>query len=447
MAAPALTPPLARVDFLKVEPRRADGATLACLFVVALLVIPSRMVLRGVPLALSPASVIAMLVGIVWFCAHFTTTLGVTKGPNVVRTGLFVYGAAILVTYGVSTYGYLPADELSLADHSIVLMIAILGLALGVCDGIRSADRIDFVLKAVVVCGAISGVVGICQFLLKVDATQYLRLPILRYESTETLGTIERGGMRRVGGTAGHPIEFGVVSAMILPFAAHYAFQAKERAQPALRWWICTALIATGMMFSSSRSAMVSLAGVAVVLFIGWPNKRRLRALLVGVIFLAAMKVAVPGLIGNLVGLFANAGRDDSVKYRTHDYPIAAAEIARHLWFGRGYGTWYAPKHQVFDNQYILTAVEGGVLGIAAFALIFLVGIWAAVRFRYLSTDPSRRDLGLTIAAALVVPLLGSATFDLVSFKTGEGLSFLLIGVAGAMLRITKAERAGPGRV
>jgi hypothetical protein len=438
----AFSPPSVRFNFIENPPRRADGATLCCLFAVVLLVIPSRMVLRGVPLALTPASVIAMLVGIVWFCAQFTNTLGAAKGPNIARTGLFLYGGAILMTYGYSTFGYLPADELSLADHSIVLMIASLGLALGACDGIRSADRVDLVVKAIVVCGAISGAVGICQFLLKFDPTTYFKLPMLRYESTETLGAIERGGLRRVGGTMGHPIEFGVVSSMILPFAAHMAFQAKERGEKALRWWICTALIATGMMFSVSRSAMVGLAAITVVLFIGWPGRRRAYALLVGVIFLGVMKVAVPGLLGNIINLFANAGNDNSVKYRTHDYPVAGAEIMRHLWFGRGYGTWYAPKHQVFDNQYLLTSVEGGVIGMTAFVLIFLFGILAAIRFRYLATDPSRRDLGLTIAAALVVPLLGSATFDLASFKTAEGLSFLLIGLAGAGLRITKEERA-----
>jgi O-Antigen ligase len=442
MTARALTP-VARADFLSVQPRRADGATLCCLFAVVLLVIPSRMVLRGIPFALTPASVIAMLVGFVWFCAQFTRTLGASKGPNAVRTGLFIFGAAIFITYGVSTFGYLPADELGLADHAFVLMVAILGLALGACDGISSAHRVDLVVKAIVVCGAISGTVGICQFLLKFDPTSF-KLPMLRYESTETLGTIERGGLLRVGGTMGHPIEFGVVSSMILPFAAHLAFQARERRQPALRWWVCTALIAIGMMFSASRSAMVGLGAVTLVLFIGWPRRRKAYALLTGAIFLVAMKIAVPGLIGNIINLFANAGKDDSVKYRTHDYPVATAEIGRHLWFGRGYGTWYAPKHMVFDNQYLLTAVEGGVLGVVAFVLIFLVGIMAAVRFRYLATDPSRRDLGLTIAAALVVPLLGSATFDLASFKTAEGLSFLLIGLAGALLRITKAERPGP---
>src|SRR5207244_495527 len=129
-----------------------------------------------------------------------------------------------------------------------------------------------------------------------------------------------------------------------------------------------------------------------------------------------------------------------SVKWRTHDYDIAAAEIGRHLWFGHGYGTWYAPKHIVFDNQYILGMVEGGVIGTAAFAIAFFCGLFAAVRARYLSADPARRDLGLTIAASLVVPLIGCATFDLASFKTAEGLSFLLIGAAGCLLRTARTE-------
>jgi O-antigen ligase len=241
----------------------------------------------------------------------------------------------------------------------------------------------------------------------------------------------------------GHPIEFGVVCSMLLPLASHYLFQARARGEKVLRWWICVALIASGLMFSVSRSAVLGLAAAGVVLFIGWPNRRRLRVLGAAVVFLGVMKVAVPGLLGTFYELFANAGNDSSVQWRTHDYPIATAEILRHLWFGHGYGTWYAPKHIVFDNQYILTMVEGGIIGMAAFVIVFFAGLYTSVRARYLTADANRRDLGLSIAASLVVPLVGAATFDLASFKTGEGLSFLLVGAAGAMLRITKTTEGG----
>src|SRR5690606_6052207 len=90
---------------------------------------------------------------------------------------------------------------------------------------------------------------------------------------------------------------------------------------------------------------------------------------------------------------------------------------------------------QIFDNQYILSMVETGLIGTVAFAALFLVAGYAALRSRFLSADPVTRDLGLTIAACLVLPLVGSFTFDLLSFHTVTGISFLLVGAAGALLR------------
>jgi hypothetical protein len=429
-------------DFLGTQTRyrqRADGATLCVFFVVALMIVPARMVFKGIPLSLTPANVMALGIGMCWLAAHFTTTLGIAKGRSPVRTALFLYVTALLCTFGYSTFGYLPSDELNLSDHAAVLIIALVVLALGMCDGVRGLDRIDFVLKAVVVAGALVSIVGIFQFLVDVDLTKYLQFPGLRYTSEDGFITV-RNGMRRVAGTTGHPIEFGVLCSMVLPIAAHYGFHAPPKAR--LRWWTCAALLATGLMFSISRSAVLGFLAVGVVLLIGWPAKRRLQAIGVACGFLVVIKFVSPGLLGTFYGLFANSGNDDSVRYRTHDYAVAAEEIARHMWLGRGVGTWYAPKHQVFDNQYILTAVESGLVGIAVFAGLFLTAIYSAVRARYLSVDDAPRDLGLTLAACLVVPLAGSATFDLLSFATVTGLTFLLIGTTGALLRTAEESRA-----
>src|SRR5437870_2797086 len=94
---------LERANFLGRERQRADGATLGVLFAVALLVIPARLVFRVLPLALTPANLVAMVAGLTWLCAQFTTTLGVAKGRNPVRTGMFVYIGAVLATYGYAT--------------------------------------------------------------------------------------------------------------------------------------------------------------------------------------------------------------------------------------------------------------------------------------------------------------------------------------------------------
>ncbi|MFF5210354.1 O-antigen ligase family protein [Streptosporangium sp. NPDC000396] len=416
--------------------QRADGATLVCFFVLALMIVPARLVFRGLPLSITPANFLALLATLCWLCAHFTLTLGMAKGRTPVRTALFVFLTAMVATFGYATYGYLPSDELKLADHALILLVANAGLALMVCDGVRGVERLDFVLQTVVVAGAIIAVIGACQFLLDLDLTRYLELPGLRYTSED--GFIgARSDFRRVAATTGHPIEFGVVCAMLLPIAVHYGFQARERGQAALRWWVCSGLIGMGLMFSVSRSAVLSLVGVGGVMFLGWPARRRIQAIVVTIVFLVLMRLTVPGLISAFYNLFANAGTDDSVRYRTHDYEVAAYEIAKHLWLGRGAGTWYAPKHQVFDNQYLLSSVETGLIGIATIIAMFACGIYSALRARHMSTDPGTRDLGLTLAACLVVPLIGAATFDLLSFATITGLSFLLIGAAGSLLRST----------
>lgn len=421
--------------------RRADGATLVVLFVVLQLVIPARLVISRLPLSLSPASVVALLIGLCWLCAHFTNTLGIAKGRNPIRTMLFLYICSVLATYGLATYGYLPADELGLADHSLVLAFVSVGMALGVCDGVRGRDRLDFVLKTVVTAGAAVAVVGILQFLFDLDLTQYVKVPGLR--STEDVGfVLDRSARRRVAATTGHPIEFGVMCAMLLPLAIHIAIKTGGQAQSRRRWWVCTGLIAAGLMFSISRSAILSAAGAGAVLFLGWSARRRVQGVVAVVGFLALIKVIAPGLLGSIYSLFANMGSDDSIRYRTHDYATAYAEISKHLWLGRGLGTWYAPKHQVFDNQYLLSLVEVGIIGLVAFMGIFLAGIYAGLRARFMSSDPADRDLGLTLVAILVVPIVACATFDFASFKTVTALAFLIAGAAGSLLRTTSSDHA-----
>lgn len=432
------------LDPVRAPSARADGATVGALFVVALLVIPARAVLRGLPLSMTPAELLGLGMGLWWLVAQLTTTLGAAKGRTPVRSAVFGYATAVLVTYGAATHGHLPVDELSQADHALVLAMAYFGVTVLICDGVRTRQRLDLVLKTVVVTGAVVAVVGAFQFVLAVDLTQYLVLPGLRF-GAEYDFVLERESFRRVAATLGHPIEFGVVSSMILPLAVHYGSQARKLGLPAGRWWCCTAMIAAGLMFSVSRSAMLGVLGAGFVLFLGWSGTMRARALAAVAVFLVAVKVMIPGLLGTFFGLFANFGSDDSVRWRTHDYSAAATEIGRNPLFGRGLGTWYAPKHQVFDNQYLHTLVETGVVGLAMFVLTFGCAIYSGVKARGLARDSRTRDLGLTLAACLVVPLIGSATFDLMSFHAAVGLSFLLAGAAGALLRITRDTEAAPG--
>ncbi|MEV0623164.1 O-antigen ligase family protein [Nonomuraea sp. NPDC050404] len=416
------------------EVRSADGATLCAIFVAVLILVPARQVIGGLPFDLTYAEAVGLVAAVWWCCAHLTSTLGAAKGPNLVRYGIYFYVITYLVTYAYTTAGYLPAHELALSDHVLVITVGVVGMALLAVDGVSGRDRLDLVLKTLVVAGAIMGVIGGLQFLLSFDLTQYLQVPGARLRSMEET-ILQRNGVNRVASTATHPIEFGVVSAMILPLALHYAFDAWERRTPALRWWILCALVACGMAFSASRSTVLGLVASGMILLAGWNKARRLRAGAGLIGFLVLLRLFVPGLLGAIFGLFSNLDNDESLRWRTNDYSSALAEFAQHPWFGRGNGTWFPPHHPVFDNQYLLTAVQGGIFGLLGFVGLFLIGMFAALRARRISTDARTKDLGLTLAAALAVPLLGCATFDLNSFSTANSLAFLLIGLAGALLR------------
>ncbi|MBE3012341.1 O-antigen ligase family protein [Microbispora sp. NEAU-D428] len=425
----------------------ADSATLAVVAIVALLCVPARMILRGLPLSVTPADVVGLALGLFWLFAQSTTTLGAAKGRNPARTGLFLYLAASLAVYGHAAFGYLEKDELNLMDHALVVLVGGIGLGLAVCDGIASRRRLDLVMRGMVVTGVVVSIVGGFQSILEFDLTAYMALPFLQANGVEGItNVLARDDLNRVAATLGHPIEFAVVSAMILPVAVHYAVHARDRGSSPLRWWFCTAMIAMGLVYSVSRTGVIAVATVGVVLMAGWPARRRLRALGVVFGFLVVVQIVMPGVLGTFYRLFAGFGSDDSIRYRVHDYPNALEEFLRHPWLGRGLATWYAPKHQVFDNQYLLTLVESGIVGVLAFLALVGTGVYAAQRARHLTSDPVLRDLALSMTAPLLVPVVCSITFDQLSYPAATGLMFLQAGAAGALLRVVRKENAAAGK-
>src|SRR5690606_38238453 len=240
-------------------PGRADGATVAAVFAVVLLVVPARPGLKYLPLSLTPANVVSLGAALLWLCAQLTLALGAAKGRNPVRTALFAYFTAMLATYGFATAGPMESDELNLADHSFVLVVAIVGLALTVCDGVRGLRRLDFVLKALVVAGAVIAVVGALQFLVSVDLTRFMELPILRYTNEGDPYVMHRAGPRLLRAATGSMVDVVVSWAMLWPFGGHYGVRVRALGEPSLRWWLCALVFGCGLMFSVSRSALLSL--------------------------------------------------------------------------------------------------------------------------------------------------------------------------------------------
>lgn len=425
-----------RVDELLRQRRPADAATLGAVYVVVLAFVPAGLVFSGLPLKITPATVIGLGLAVCWLCAQMTTTLGMAKGSNPVRTAVFLFAASLVASYAFAMVD-LPRDEVRLADQRVVVTVALVGVALVVCDGVRTRGRLDLLLQVVVIACTFVAVVGIFQFVLDLDLTKYLSPPGLTTIADDA-AISQRSDFRRVAGTTAHPIEFGVLCAMALPLALHYGFRARERRERSVPWWICTFLVTGGLLFSISRSAVLGLLCVGLILFVSWSKRRRLRALVVVAAFLVLTRAAFPGLLGTLTGLFTNFSSDTSVAYRTHDYPVAAQQIAQSPVFGRGFGTFYTPKYLVFDNQYLGTLVEGGTVGLIAIVGLFVTAIWAALRSAVRTLDREHRDLSVALLACVSVPTVGCITFDLFSFKTVSGVLFVVLGSIACAYRLSR---------
>ncbi|MGM1065342.1 O-antigen ligase family protein, partial [Saccharothrix sp. Mg75] len=423
--------------------QRADGATLVCLYLLALLVVPARLVLSFVPMTLPPALVVALLLGVLWLSAQMVDTLGMGKGRNALRTAVAVYLAMHLATYAVATRRWMPTDELTVADSSMVRIVATISVAIFACDAIRTRERLDRVLKLVLACSGMIAFVGLVQFGAGVDLASYVGLPGLRVQENAYSAMESRSIFRRPTGTTNHPIEFGLVCAMAVPLGVHYVFHARDQGEPQLRWWFCLALVGLGALTALSRTAILGMAVSGIVLVATLPRERKMTVAVLGLGFFLGASLVVPGLFGTLRGMFANIEDDPSVKARTADYEAAADQIDLHPLLGRGFGTFLPTKYTILDNQFLLTIIENGYLGLFALIGMFLAACYAAVRTRYLTRDDGLRGLASCLLAAVLVGGIASVTFDLLSFGVATGMVFTMIGLSGAALRIAQAERAG----
>jgi O-antigen ligase len=321
----------------------------------------------------------------------------------------------------------------------LIVLLAYAGVALLASDVLdrRGLERLVTVL---VVLGAIVAVVGILQFTTGINIIGYYSVLPGLTENTEFTAVAQRSAFRRVNGTTSHPIEFSITLCMVLPLAIHRAFC--DGVAHRRRQWLAPGLIAAAIPMTLSRSGTLALAVVALVLAAGWRPAQLRRALLVAPLFVIALRLLVPGLLGTVLSLFSNVENDPSIQGRTEDYAAVRGYISSAPWLGRGFGTFVPSQYQLLDNQYLGQLIETGVVGLTALLLLFVVGVSLARGARLRAHDVRTRDLGQALAASLCVPAVSFATFDGFAFPIVSGLTFLLLGCAGALWRST----GGPSR-
>lgn len=413
---------------------RVDGRMLVLAYVALLFAVPARLVVGQLGAIGSPALLVG-LVAVWWVLVESATGESGRRGVTPLEVALGVFACAMTLGYATAQMRTLSVLEMGGANRTGFAYASLLGIAL-LTSRAFDGTSIERFARWLVIGGAAIAAVGAVQFLTGYDPVAGLTLPGLR--ANGSLDVIEgRSLFERVAATASHPIEFGVVLAVLFPLALHFALEGWHRDDPAGRVtrWLPVVLLGMAIPFSVSRSAVIGIGAATIVMVPVWSWRRRANALAATAVFLVLMRGAVPGLIGTLRSLFLGASDDLSVQGRTQDVEHVRAFFLDAPVFGRGLGTLVPEEYFFLDNQLFGTLVETGVIGAVSLVMLLAVGVVSLLRCARRTSDGRDASLIRALAGAILAASVSLATFDGLGFRMFAGLLFLLLGAASSVWR------------
>lgn len=425
-------------------------------YTALLLCVPTRLIVGPIGAPGTPANLLA-IVGLLWWTCAVLGGLGTVRGLTPVRVAFATFAAACLVSYASGhLHGWSqPADihqrtdrlwesadvaqvtdvVSSASDRGLLALAGWAGVLLVTSEGIRTWAQLEKLVDWIVRLATIVGAMAVAQYFTGVNMAAYLHIPGL-VGLIDFGNALSRSDLNRVVATSSHPIELGVVMAALLPLAMHRALREPRRLTP----WISVALVGVAALMSVSRSAVVVLGVAFVVLVVGWPMKIRIIAAVAAVPLALGLRAALPGLLGTIRSLFTGLEGDPSVAGRTDDYPLVFRLIEMRPLHGQGLYTFVPMVYRTVDNQLLVMLLEVGVLGTAAFALLFVTSQVAAWAPRRLRLDHQKQQLGFAVSASLLGIVTSFVTFDALSFRQVAGLTFLFMGLAGAVHNLARVS-------
>jgi O-antigen ligase len=425
--------------------RRRQGGSHAVkllqVMALTLMIFPSNAVIHAVGGAGYVAALVSYLILILYVGYSLAGLHNPLQYHTPIRTALCAMWMATMASYLLMDRDLLNQTQLTGADRWLLQLAGVTGVVLVASECLRSFEDIRRVMRALVWGMAFCGLVAAMQFFLHTDITPYLRkLPGFSLNAAAGIYGIEsRGGVARVAGTGIDPIEMGVVAGMIFPIALYLAMYDRHRSL--ISRWLPVALIAVAIPTSVSRSAILAVVISVGTLLISLQPGRRMALMSAIPVGLAVFFVGAHHLIGTIESYFLAGSNDNSIQHRLNNYPYVESLVRMHPWFGQGGGTYYfTTQVNIFDNQYLTTVVELGLVGIVVLAFYLLWPAIAALSARRLALTDSTKQLCAVLAGAELAAVICSGTFDSLSFPLFVNVQALVAGLIGAAWLLVRAD-------
>lgn len=421
--------------------REIDAVAMLTVYLVLLLAIPSGLTISVLGSLGRPSLMWGLVLMAWWIVSRLqsrTTAEAAVSQP--VRFAVVAFLVIVLVSYAAAILRGQPDDQLSPALTAIVRLVSWMGVLLVVIDGIRTMKDLTTMVRRIGVGAGLLAALGLLQFLTGQALVDFFAsIPGLSMAG----GLGERAGVIRSSGTAIHPLEYATALNAALPLVIAGAISGgfrRRRSRRALWWWLPVALISISSLVAVSRSAIIGLIFAIVLMIPAIPRRYLPVTLGIGFVIAFVVFAATPGLLTTTIELFTGVASDPSTLSRTTALERVPEFMAVSPLIGSGFGL-FLPRYYIFDNQWVLIAIELGVFGLVAFAGIFATAIWSALLAKR-SGEPGARLLGHTLAVSMITVAILFAFFDGLSFPIAGGMLFLLAGLCGSVGAITRPEPA-----
>jgi polysaccharide biosynthesis protein PslJ len=429
--------------------------TLLAYIIVVLLFIPIRRftIGGGLPIALEPYRLLVVLVILAWF-------LAVLADPKVRwrKTGFegpiiaFAVAAAASVALNI---GWISGTGITgPVFKQVSIFASFLLLTCFVASAITTRRQLDRIVALLVIGGAIVAVASLVEWRTSQNLFNNMDryIPVLRLDPTRILADDARGGRVRAYGSAEHPIALGAMLVLLLPLAV-YLF--RRNRQPL--WLGAVALLTFGALATGSRTAAGMLAAL-LVSFLWMKRKETVRLLPMLVPLFVACQIVMPGTLGTFKAIIfpeggsvieEQKGGQGAGEGRVADLGPSLEQWSRQPFLGQGFGSRLTSASDPFvnarilDNQWLATLLEVGALGVLSLVWLFVRAVRMLAR-RAKNDATSYGWLLAALGAALTAYAVGLLTYDAFSFIQVTLVSFILLGLGAAALRLAGPEHAPP---
>jgi hypothetical protein len=323
---------------------------------------------------------------------------------------------------------------------------------------IKTHAAMDTVVRALVLGGAIVAVSAIYESRTGYNPFDHLAewIPALVRESRADFEL--RGGSLRAYASAQHPIALSAALFMTFPLALYLVGRAQTRFRARL-WGVAAALCAIGAVATISRTTVVMvIAIVAVGLWVRGSLVLRFWPFLL--VLPVAIHFAVPGALGGIYRAFdPQQGLASDLTTRSGESGsgrLADLEPGLNVWsesplYGSGIGTQVTAGEAgaaetavgaegaiiYFDNEWLTTLVQLGVLGILGTAWLVFGSLVTVGRFARRVRGP-RSDLAAACACAIGAFGMSMLVFDAFAFVQATIIFFMIAAIG------LQARRLGP---